>query len=84
MVIEVSEGCTAFWMEVNGVEHEFISDALWVEFLQTLAKDSSIDRDNFIRDFCKDYGEIEYESDEPCESCGDYVTRWKYGTDEEK
>lgn len=82
MKIELSEGCTAFWMSIDGHnlnhvgdfnEFEELVNTAFDKIINNLAVDSKLD---FIKEYIQHNGRVTYESDEPCDSCGDYVTQF--------
>lgn len=84
MRIETSEGCTAFWTSIDGnvLHHlegsdrdkfeELVNEA----FIRITSNMGVHAKSEFITEYVKYNGTVVHEDDEPCESCGDYVTQW--------
>lgn len=81
-----TEGCTAFGITVNGKnlygeydpmtkeEVEELFDYLLIKMKEEF-KDGGVRIDDFLNLLCPDE---QHHDDEPCETCGDYVSEYTY------
>jgi hypothetical protein len=76
MKLNYVDGCTTFFLTIDDKVIKDIDNETWEEFCEKL-KHSKIDRENMIREHVRYSGKIVYESDGPCECCGDYVTEYE-------
>ena len=76
MKIVISEGCTAFYTSIDGVDSNDVSLPETLDYILAKAKegilDGTIQLDSLIRIF--QYSDYEHD-DYVCDSCGDTVNR---------
>jgi hypothetical protein len=77
--IEISEGCTAYYTLVNGVDINDLSEQQKTDFIDYLLQklgEGLADNTVSLNTLIEAFQYHEYNADvNPCEQCGDFVTR---------